>query len=316
MKEAIPQEEDYLQALNDIQRANTIVVNAYSENNPDKQIPNPIREVQNIPLPGEVMASFQVTGPMTQTILGSFSSNRGQEVNGASGKAIIESLSADNAASEPFIVGYLAGLTQVGNIVVDLMPKYIVGKRTIPITGKDGEREYKDVNYGNNPYINYDERAIKVNIDAGVNFQVQKTQALQQITGLMQASPEFAQFMNSPKGLGILLDNIQCYGADRLKEAAEEWLEQQAQQQQQAMQMQQQAMMQNPQMIKAQADAQKVQIQAMQMQLDQQQNQVENQLAIAKQATDNALLPYIHSGIGRKCAPSSVLRRAIRICVP
>lgn len=300
MKEAIPQEEDYLEALNDIQRANTIVVNAYSENDPDKPIPTPIREVQNVPLPPEVLASFQVTGPMTQAILGSFASNRGQDINNASGRAIIESLSADNAASEPYVVGYLAGLTQCANIIVDLMPKYILGKRTIPIVGKNGKRGYQSVNSEGNPYINYDERAIKVNVEAGVNFQVQKTQALQQIIGLMQASPEFGQFMNSPQGLEILVKNLTIYGADELQEAIPQWIQQQQQQQQQMMQAQQQAMMNDPRMIKAQAEARKVEVDAqqgqMQMQLDaqamqmeQQQKDFDNQIAIAKLANEKIL---------------------------
>lgn len=300
MKEAIPQEQDYLEALNDIQRANTVVVNAYSENNPDKPIPNPIREVQNIPLPPEVMASFQVTGPMTQTILGSFASNLAKNDNALSGKAVIESISVDNAASMPYVVGYLAGLTQVGNIIVDLMPKYIVGKRTIPVRSKGGERSYQEVNSPTNPMINYDEKAIKVNIDAGVNFQVQKQQALQQLIGMMQASQEFGAFMNSPKGLEILVKNLNIYGVDELQEAIPQWLQQQQQQQQQAMQMQQQQMMQNPQMMKAQADIAKVKLQEQQtqmkaqldmkqMELDEAQNQIENQLAIAKLANEKIL---------------------------
>ncbi len=300
MKESIPQEQDYLEALNDIQRANTIVVNAYSENNPDKPIPNPIREVQNIPLPPEVMASFQVGAPMTQTILGSFASNLGQNDQELSGKAVIESSSQGNAAAMPFVVGYLAGLTQVGNIIVDLMPKYIIGKRTIPVVAKNGDKEYQDVNVGQNPCINYDERAIKVNIDAGVNFQVQKSQAMQQITAIMQAVPKFGEFMNSEVGLPVLLKNLSMYGADELQEAVPKWMQMQAQQQQQAMQMQQQAMQNDPRMIKAQADVQKVQMESqksqMQMQLDaqalqmqQQQQEFDNQIAIAKMANEKIL---------------------------
>src|SRR5690606_20910453 len=106
--------------LNDIQRANTVVVNAYSENNPDKPIPEPIREVVNVPAPPEVMGAFQVTDPTTQTILGSFASNLGKNDNDLSGKAVIESASVGNAAAMPYIVGYLQALTQIGNIIVDL----------------------------------------------------------------------------------------------------------------------------------------------------------------------------------------------------
>lgn len=299
-KEAIPQEQDYIEALNDVQRASTIVVNAFNENNPDQPIPDPIFNVQNIPLPPEVMASFQVTAPMTQTILGSFTSNLNQDNKNLSGKAVIESSSADNAAAMPYVVSYLAALTQIGNIAVDLMPKYVIGTRIIPVQDKGGNKTYQEVNSKGNPMINYDERAIKVNIDAGVNFQVQKSQAMTQIIGLMQASEEFGKFMNSEQGLKILVKNLTVYGADELQEAVPEWLQQQQQQQQQMMQMAQQQAQNDPRMIKAQADMQKVQMQgqsdqmksqldAVRLQMEQQQQEFDNQIAIAKMANEKIL---------------------------
>ena len=300
MKEAIPQEQDFVEALNDIQRASTVVLNAFHENNPEQPIPNPIREVQNIPLPPEVMGAFQVTGPMTQAILGSFTSNLNQENRNLSGRAVIESASADNAAAMPYVVGYLAGLNQIGNICVDLMPKYLLGKRTIPIESKGGEKTYQEINAPGRAMVNYDEKAIKVNINAGVNFQVQKSQAMTQIIGLMQASEEFSKFMNSEQGLKILVKNLTIYGADELQEAVPQWLQQQQQQQQQAMQMAQQQAQNDPRMIKAQADMQKVQIQgqsdqlktqleAMRLQFEQQQQEFDNQIAIAKMANEKIL---------------------------
>lgn len=288
-KEAIPQEQDYIDALTDIQRAGTIVVNAFNENNPDQPIPEPITNVQNVPLPPEVMASFQVTGQLTQAILGSFVSNQNKDNQNLSGKAVIESASADNAAAMPYVVGYLAASTQWANIIVDLMPKYILGKRVIPVQSKGGEKSYQEVNAPGKAMINYDEKAIKVNIDAGVNFQVQKSQAMTQIIGLMQASEEFAKFMNSEQGLKILVKNLTVYGSDELQEAVPQWLQSQQQQQQQQMQMQEQAMQNDPRMIKAQADAQKVQLESMRIQMEQQQQEFDNQIAIAKMANEKIL---------------------------
>lgn len=281
MKEAIPQEQDYIEALNDIQRANTIVVNAYSENNPDKAIPTPIREVQNIPLPPEVLASFQTTGGVSQTILGSYASNLGKNDNDLSGKAVIESSSVGNSAAMPYVVGYLSGLTQVGNICIDLMPKYIVGKRAIPVVHKSGKKEYRNVNSGGLD-LDYEERSIKVNIEAGVNFQVQKNQAVQQIIALTQANETLGKFFTSEGGLKILAKNLSIYGADNLEEAIDKFMQQQGQEQQQMQQMQQQAMQNDPRMIKAKADMQKVQ-------LDAQQQQFDNQIEIAKMAIEKEI---------------------------
>lgn len=288
-KEALPQEQDYIEALNNIQDAATIVVNAFYENNPDQQIPEPIREVVNVPAPPEVMGTFQLTDPTTQTILGSFASNLGRNDADLSGKAVIETATVGNAAAMPYMMGYLAGIKQAANITVDLMPKYLIGDRTIPVVSMHGDKEYKRINAKGYPEINYEERAIHVNIEPGVSFNVQKNQALEQMVALMGASQEFAAFMNSPMGLPILVKNLTIYGADELQEAIPAWLQQQQQQQQQAMQMQQEMMKNDPRMVKAQADMMKVQLEQMQMQLDNQQKQIENQIAIAKIATEKEL---------------------------
>lgn len=288
-KEALPQEEDYLDALNDIQRANTVVVNAFSENDPNQAIPEPIREVVNVAAPPEVMGAFQITDPTTQTILGSFASNLGRNDQDLSGKAVIESSTVGNAAAMPYVVGYLAGLTQIANIIVDLMPKYLVGQRVIPILSKQGEKGYQAINNPEGVRLDYDEKAIHVNVEAGVNFQVQKNQAMDQITRLMQASSEFNQFMNSPQGLPILVKNLTIYGADELKEAVPQWIEEQQKQQQQNMQMQQQIMQESPQMVRAKADAMRAEATAQKSMQDAQNRDVETQIQIAKVAIEKEL---------------------------
>lgn len=281
-KEAIPQEKDYIAALTNPQRANTLVVQAFQENNPDIAIPDPIVPVQQMPAPPEVMAAFSASDPTTQVILGSYASNLGQNDNDLSGKAVIESASVGNSAAMPYVVGYLAGLNQMARIQVDLMPKYILGKRKLPTTDKAGEKDYQEVNTPNNPQLDYSAHALNVCIEAGVNFAVQKNQALQQITSLMQASEDFAQFMNDDSTLPILVDNLTCYGADRLKEAVPKWIEKKAQMQQQAQQMQQEQMQNDPALIRAKTEMQKVQQQA-------QQDQVENQLKVAQLSIDKEL---------------------------
>ena len=282
-KEAIPQEKDYLSALTNPQRASTLVVNAFYENDPQQAIPDPIREVVNMPAPPEVMAAFQVTDPTTQTILGSYASNNGQNENDASGKAVIATQSAGNAAAMPYVVGYLAGLNQMGIIHTNLMPKYIVEKgRKLPTMNNAGDRDYQEVNGEQSPKLAYGEHALNVCIEAGVNFQVQKSEALQQITALMQASEEFAQFMNDDETLPILVDNLTIYGSDRLKEAVPKWIQKKAQMQQQAQQMQQEQMKNDPNMIRARTEMMKVQQKG-------EQDQVENQIAIAKLQVEKEL---------------------------
>ncbi|TAK97652.1 MAG: hypothetical protein EPO08_20950, partial [Rhodospirillaceae bacterium] len=159
-KEAIPQEKDYISALTNPQRANTLVVQAFMENDPSIAIPDPIVPVQQMSAPPEVMQAFSASDPTTQVILGSYASNLGQNDNDLSGKAVIESASVGNSAAMPYVVGYLAGLNQMARIQVDLMPKYILGKRKLPTVDKAGEKDYQDVNSPGNPHLDYGNHAL------------------------------------------------------------------------------------------------------------------------------------------------------------
>jgi hypothetical protein len=192
-------------------------------------------------------------------------------------------------------MGYLAGLTQIANIIVDLIPKYWKGARTMPLKNKKGEQRYQPINSKDAPHLYYEEGAIKVNVDAGINFQVQKNQAVQQIIGLTQAMPKLAEFFNSEEGLPVLIKNLTIYGADNLIDAVGPWLQKQEQMQQQQQQMAQQAQQQQlqamtaPQMMRAQVDSQKIQLQAQELQLGQQQQQFDNQIKIAEMAIEKEL---------------------------
>jgi hypothetical protein len=280
-KEAIVQDADSLEALKNIQRMNNIIINAYSENNPDKPIDNPITPVVPVPAPPEIMQAFQVTDPTTQTILGGFASNLAKNDNDLSGKAVIETLSASNAASMPFVVGYLNGLAQIATVYVDLMPKYLLGKRTLPLRDKEGKSSYKDINT-DDLKLDYEEGALRVNIEAGVNFAVQKNRAVTQIISLMSASEELSKFFNSEKGLKILARNLEIHGADNLDEAVDEFMQQQQQEQQQQMEQAKQMQQSDPAFLRAQAEMMKVQ-------QDGQNKQFEQQIEIAKQATADKL---------------------------
>lgn len=254
-KEALPKEQDWLFAYKDIQKPNNMIFNAFFEQNPDQPIPNPIREIQRVPIPPEVAATFASTDSLIQNVLGSYDAALGINDNQLSGVALVEAATQSNAAAMPYIVGFLQGLQRVAEIIVDLIPKYYTTPRTIPVMGIDGTRDYVKINQDeNNPDMNYDTNVLNVSVEAGVSFQIQKSRALQQLIALQQSSPLFAQFMNE-KGLPVLLDNIEIRGIDQLKLEVEDWLVELQKQKQMAQQQAQN----NPQVIRNQIEMQKVQ---------------------------------------------------------
>lgn len=243
-EESLPTEKEYREAYTNYQVPNTLIYKHLWNDNPDVPLPAP-QEIARVPLPQEVVTTFNTSMQMLQNILGSYDASLGINDNQLSGVAIVEAATQSNAAAMPYIVNYMQSLNQVANIIVDLIPKFYKTPRTIPVVGKDGKKDYVKINQPGGVSFSYDENALQVKVEAGVNFQIAKNKALQQIIALMQASPQFAEFINEA-GLETLLDNIEFRNVDVVKGKVQEWLQKKSQQP-------------NPEQMQAQAEQQQIQ---------------------------------------------------------
>jgi hypothetical protein len=259
-KESIPQEEIYQEAYENVQQASTLVYNAFMDNDPDKPIPPP-QEIVRVPLPPEVLQTFNTSMQMLQNILGSYDASLGINDNQLSGTAIVEAATQSNAAAMPYVVSHMQALSHVATCILDLIPKYYKTTRTIPVIDRDGVRSYQIVNKNGYPSFNYDENALSVKVEAGPNFAIQKARALNQIMLLMQASPLFAQFMNEV-GLSYILDNMEFRGSEVLAEKSKQWMEELQKKQAQAQQQP------SPEEQMLQIEQKKVEMKAQDMQIN------------------------------------------------
>ena len=228
--ESIP--EKYLEAYTNPQKASVLVYNAFLEGSQGTIPLPPPQEVGRVSAPPEIIQTFTNADSTMQSILGSYDASLGINNNQLSGVAIVEGATQSNAAAMPYVVSFLQSLNQVAQIIVDLIPKYYVTPRTLPITLPDGKRNYALINQQGGIVLKYRCEQLEVCVSAGVNFAIQKSRALQQIIALMQASPLFAQFINT-EGLPILLDNLEIRGIDQLKSQTETFVQQIKTQQQQ-----------------------------------------------------------------------------------
>lgn len=231
--EGIP--EDYIDAYQNPQQASVIVYNAYYKDDPDKPLPPP-REIQRTPTPPIVEATFMGSDAVTQAILGSYDGVLGISGNQISGVAIQQGAMQSNAAAMPYLTNYIRALNRIAQIILDLIPKYYVTPRSLPVRGIDGKRTYQIINDEGNPdsiNLMYDPNDLQIKIEAGVNSAVQKQVALDQIIKMMQASQLFAQFINT-SGLETIIDNMDIRGVDALKQQALEFMQQQQQAQEEA----------------------------------------------------------------------------------
>lgn len=234
--ESIP--EDYIDAYIDVQKPGTLLYNQFYEGNPEISLAPP-REVVRTPIPPQISETFQMSDNLIQGILGSYDAALGIQNNELSGVAIMQGAMHSNAAAMPYTVGFMKGQTRVCQMILDLIPKYYVTPRSLPIVQPDGKRSYQVINTPGNPFMNYDPMSLEVKVEAGVNFAVQKQISLETIIQLMQTSESFAAFINT-KGLGILLDNIEIRGIDGLRQAAAEFMKETEEKQAKAEQMAQQ----------------------------------------------------------------------------
>ena len=281
-KEALPKEQEFLAAYKDVQKASTLVFNSVHESNPEMPIANPIREIQRIPAPPEIVQSFQSTDSLVQNILGSYDASLGINNNQLSGIAIVEGASQSNSVAMPYIVGCLQGYQRAAEIYVDLMPKYFTTPKTLPILDEEGKRSYVKINQEQGMPLDFDANALNVSVKAGASFQIQKSRTIMMVKEMMGMSPLFSQFI-AEKGLNFVLDNMEGRGIEQLKDLVDEWTQEYQQQKQQAMQAQQSqnnpgAMMAQVKMQELQQKAQKDQAQ---FSVDMAKLEVEKQKVIA-----------------------------------
>ena len=280
--EAIP--EDYQEAYKNPQQASVLVHNAFDDKTGERlEAP---REIQRTPTPPIVESAFMNADTVIQATLGSYELQQGIAQNDISGKAIMQGALQSDGSTGPYLINYIKAWNRIGQIVLDLIPKYYITPRSLPIIGKEGKRGYQRVNEAGNEnsvMLNYDPNHLQVKIEAGVNSAVQKQIALDQLIKMSASNEQFNAFMNQ-YGLPIFLDNMDIRGIDHLKAKAEEFIQQQQQQAQIAsqkpdpveMEMQ---MIQNVEMAKTAQKAEeaegKLAIQSAQLALDKQKADLE-----------------------------------------
>lgn len=230
--ESIP--EEYKDAYKNVQVMSVLAYNAFFEKNPEVPLPPP-QEIQRTETPQLVQAIFNGSDQTTQMILGSYDTALAVNSDALSGKAIQQGALQSNGAALPYLMGYIKGLNRIAQLILDLIPKYYRTPRSLPIMKSNGKRSYQIINDATQRdaiMMNYDPNDLCVKVEAGVNSNIQKQMALEEITNMMQASPMFAAFINE-KGLETLLDNMDIRGIDHLKVQATEFMKEQEEMKQQ-----------------------------------------------------------------------------------
>ena len=241
-EEAIPDQEEYKLGWSNPQiPANFIYKARDKENQPNP----PPTAVPRTPIPPEIAQTFTGMDQLSQTILGSYDASLGIQEKQLSGIAIVEGATQSNNAAMPYVISYLQALGRVARIILNLIPKYYVTPRTVPIIDIKGERQYMQINQPQQPgqpgqpppqQQSLNLRDIKdpfeVEVKAGTNFEVQQNRSLQFVSQLAQQFDSVKALINT-EGLPWLISNLNIRGSEELKQMATQFQQRMKQQQQQ-----------------------------------------------------------------------------------
>ncbi len=228
--EAVP--KDFMEAYRNPQAGSTLLYNQFDPNDPSIRLDAP-REVQRRATPQIVENIFNGSNRIMQNILGSYDAVMGVSDKDISGVAINNGAIQSSAASAPYLMGYIRGLNRIAQIMLDLIPKYYVTPRSMPTMANDGKRGYQLINKEgdeNSLKVHYRSEDLDIKVEAGVNTSIQKQAAVDQIIRMMQASEDFANFINS-MGLDTILDNLEIRGIEDIKAKAAQYMQMKQEQQ-------------------------------------------------------------------------------------
>lgn len=270
----IPSDQGYKETITNPHKKGSIVVKDISK----------ITHYTEPDTNSDVIRAFENLDATIQSTIGGFGSNVGNSDLNLSGRAVVELNTMGNASSVPYFESMMASYNQIAIIIASLATKLYTNETQITVLNDDMQKENKVIPAG---YFKIKHEDLDICVSSSLNFDVQKRLATEEIKGLMQSSPAFADFMNSA-GLSVLIKNMSIYAKDELLQLVKNYEEQnkQSQSQQSIMQQQQQDIAMQTQQLQLQekqAEIQKImsEIQIMQEKINIEKQKLESEKYIA-----------------------------------
>lgn len=208
------------------------------------------------------------------------------EMTKMSGKALYNLNDYMSSSNEVFMQNLEEAVRQVHLVILKSLPDIGIGKQIKVIAkvlnaNKQYEKQSNVIDYN----FLFDAEKFNIAISPGVNYKLQQEATIERLVELSQESPLWAQFLSTPQGTKLLLDNMNLNNKQDWIDKFDEWVtsQQQGQEGQEGQQgaaqnaeaqMQQQDI-QNKSML-SQAKLMDAQTNAKSLQLKQQTAQVDN----------------------------------------
>ena len=165
------------------------------------QLPPPRREGQ-VGIPEGFARDMQMSEHDIQGALGMYASSLGQRGNATSGKQEMAQIRESDTGTFHFQDNAAKAIRFLGEILVDVIPKYIDSKRIIRILGEDGTSQHAEVDpnqeqpvvrMGSKVIYNLNIGSYDVTVKAGPSYTTKREETAAGMMLMVQANPEMWQ---------------------------------------------------------------------------------------------------------------------------
>jgi len=225
MVEAIP--EQYKDAYTGFQQPRVLLYHGFHPKDQSIRLDKP-EPLPRMSAPPELFNSYVDADRQMQVVMGANDSTLEGVGNDLSGVAISRLSIKSNAMSMPYVVNYLSGLGRILEVVTSLIPKYYVSQRNVKHQTTSGRSTYREINSKseNGLMMNFNPEFLKIKVDPGVNFEMQRQTSFMVLKDLAASFSIFREFIETtPEGIEMLLKNLNLYNTDELKKYVEGFLE-------------------------------------------------------------------------------------------
>lgn len=190
---------------------------------PDPNMPGGPSRVPPPPMPTGFIQMAQMLSDDMKATTGIYDAALGAKSNETSGVAIAQRTEQGNQATFHFVDNLEHSLEHAGRVMLDMMPKVYDTERTLRIIGADDTEKSVTINkslmrVGDVEFKHNDMAQMKfqsVRVVLGPNYASRRAEAVQQLTGLIQALPQLGAI-----GADLVVKNMDFDGAEELAERA------------------------------------------------------------------------------------------------
>ena len=178
--------------------------------------------IQPLEIPQTLLMQYQRAENDLYTILGRYEASVGAPGAERSGVAIANRIKQGNITAAVYPGNLLRAQTQVGRIILDLIPVIYDTYRSVNIIKNNGEKKTIEINkqIEKDKFENkIDRQDYEIEITAGSSFAMQKAEAYAQLMDLIARIPAFGQIIPD-----LAAENLELSNAPQIVERARRYL--------------------------------------------------------------------------------------------